>query len=425
MGIFDSFFSSSVKNSNNASNIIGNNNNEKLNSNNDSQLTNETNNTIDENIVGMDSLNSSFKYDDKSFLKVCSWNVEDFTKVSNYNYENLAKNDLILIQEWKGGEYQNMFMYKLNANKDANKPVFNFVNIDRVALVYNTILYRPILTLDIPLVYEAPTPAERVYTTGRQKSNMVVVLSPTDPNKYSYLPTLAVIVVHLSAYHPLNHPTIHSKQFTLLLRDSLKELEKNNIELNNIKIIMGGDTNYRQPLNQANNLYTNLLNPTKNFDCVVGKGEGNNLCELLTPQDKDQINNLGLKDVCENGESVIGENGKKIYKTCSLPTQSFKCIHETGVSKGLASLVGKTGSIADSRLDILITNLTARNTQIIPMCNLSDHNAITTELLIDNTIGGKRKRKSIKRKSIKRKSIKRKSIKRKSIKRKYIRKRKY
>ena len=44
---------------------------------------------------------------------------------------------------------------------------------------------------------------------------------------YSYLPKLAIIVVHLSAYYPPNHPDFHSKQFTNLLLDSIKYIQNN------------------------------------------------------------------------------------------------------------------------------------------------------------------------------------------------------
>jgi len=358
-----------------------------------------------EQIVGIENSNNNI-------LKVCSWNVEDFTKVYKYDYKQLYENDILLIQEWKE-KYEEIFMNSLNdVNEQDTK--FKHTKQDRVGLVYNKNLYRILYSKPIKLVYEAPRNREKIYTQGRQKSNILVVLEPINPKTY---PTLAVIVVHLSAYYPPWHPTLHTRQFTQLLVDSIKFLQQQKFDISKIKFIMGGDTNYKKPLNEADNLYQNILKPIQPQDIC------DSLCNFVDIPMKELIQSLQLKDVCKNSILSKDKNGNSLYiPSCSIPTQSFKCIHEAGISKGITSVIGKTGAISDSRLDILISNLKARNTQIIPMCKYSDHNAIFTELLLPIIIyGGKRKslkRKSLKRKCLKRKSLKKNFLKRKSLKRK-------
>jgi hypothetical protein len=333
-----------------------------------------------------------------NILKVCSWNVEDFTKVYKYNYKQLYENDILLIQEWKE-KYQDIFMNSLNVvNEEDTK--FKYTKQDRVALVYNKNLYRILYSIPIQLVYEKPRNGEKIYTKGRRKSNILIVLQPINPKIY---PTLAVIVVHLSAYYPPWHPTLHTRQFTQLLVDSIKFLQQHKLDISKIKFIMGGDTNYKTPLSEADKLYQNILKP------IQPQAICKSLCNFVDSHMKELIESLQLKDVCKNSTLSKDKNGNILYiPNCSIPTQSFKCIHEAGISKGITSIIGKHGIISDSRLDILISNLRARNTQIIPMCKYSDHNAIFTELLLPNINYGK-KRKSLKRKSLKRKSLKKSS----------------
>jgi hypothetical protein len=194
--------------------------------------------------------------EDSSEIKVLSWNVEDFITLYKYTdniYDILQQQDILMIQEWNNKTNVNNEFFMKNINKNGKKR-YDVISVDRVAVVYNTYKFEEIpIDNEIPLAHEPPSLFEP-HTTGRQKSNILVMLR----EKNTQMP-IGVIVCHLSAYSPKLHPKFHAKQFTKLLADSIYRIRKlNESYLQNLKIIMGGDTNYRQHSN-FNNLLRILI----------------------------------------------------------------------------------------------------------------------------------------------------------------------
>ena len=301
-------------------------------------------------------------------LNVASWNIEDFVSIVElYNSENqvflnkLRQQDIILIQEWKNTNYEgDLFICKLNNNLIK----YSYNSVDRVSVIYNTELFDKTKTIHykIPLAYEAPTMLEKTYTTGRQKYNMLTILFPINNAK---LP-ICVINFHLSAFSPQYHPGFHKKQMNELLQTSLQKINDENIT--QFGLIIGGDTNYRNLGNDSNNLLGSLISL-------------NRLCKT-----DNNCRNGKLRDVCET-------NKTNCLKT---KTQSFECVHEKNREKqGIKSLRKNfytdidipTSSIHDNRLDFIATNLKINDiTEILKLCNLSDHSAILSKMTweIDN-----------------------------------------
>ena len=278
-------------------------------------------------------------------LKIISWNIEDFTKIDNiYKSDIFAKLkdcDIILIQEWKVDKGDNFV-------KELNKPInkFNYNNVDRTAVIYNSNIfnYNEIILYDIKLIYEPPTLFEKLYTPGREKSNLMIKLVPKDNTKS----IIYVVSFHLSAYIAESHQDFHKKQLTCLLNNCYKIIN-NNIknENKNYDIIIGGDTNYRTKNN--NKKLINLIDKS-----IINKFKSKNKI---------------LENIC---------NG-----TCnSIPTQSFTCMHEKQPAKMIYSLYKKTQeriirSNDDARIDFIVSSLTKKENAIIDnYCKLSDHKPI-------------------------------------------------
>ena len=326
----------------------------------------------------------------KTLLKVTCWNAEDFVSINGlYKSEKMENNlnkqtiddrqkpenrelyflnelrvqDIIMIQEWKNINFEgDLFMCKLNKRRVK----YSVTSVDRVAVIYNTDIFdkSKTITYEIPLAYEAPKLIEKIYTKGRQKYNMLTILFPNDQTK---LP-VCVVNFHLSAYSPQMHQDVHKKQLTKLIEDSLQQIKQRG--LTNYGFIIGGDTNYRTLGENSDDLLNALI--TNNYNLPCGTGEG-------------QCGNGILKDVCTE-------------KTClHTKTQSFKCVHETGVAKkGIKYVSGfysansnPTSSFQDNRLDFLATNLLIdyNYTKILKLCDLSDHSAILSKMnwKIDST----------------------------------------
>jgi exonuclease III len=255
-------------------------------------------------------------------MKYCTFNIEDFVAIANINSAQLTKfkeMDIILIQEWKEKEGE-AFIVELN--KGPRHYVYK--SKDRVAIIFDD-TFKLKKAYGIELLYEPPHIFETLYTKGRKKKNMMVLL---EYEKKS----LCVINCHLHAYSAYYHPGFHKKQLSKLLKDSLKKL---NIET--CGIIIGGDMNYR-----SNDLIKLIDNPITKY------GE--------------------LKDVCRDCKHIN--------------THTFSCIHEKGLMKKLAKrFTRKLAFLQDGRLDFMATNLVTnyKKTKIIKMCSLSDHSAIFAE----------------------------------------------
>jgi hypothetical protein len=271
-------------------------------------------------------------------LNIISWNIEDFVK-KNKIYESvffnvLREQDIILLQEWKpivGDD----FVDKLNEN---SKNKFIVISTDRVAVLFKSNLFnlKETKAYDIKLEYEKPTISEQAYTKGRQKSNMLVILYPYNKNP------LCIVPFHLSAYMPSQHPGFHSKQLKSLINNAIKQI--NSLGINDYGIIIGGDTNYRKT--------------EKNYNITKLK---NHLIGNLNKNLK-----YKLKNACE---------GKCDKKT----TQSFKCVHEKSANKSLVWAFSRLFN--ETRLDLLLTNLEIKDTEIVDLCKYSDHSAIVSELV--------------------------------------------
>jgi len=321
---------------------------------------------------------------DKNTLNVVCWNIEDFVSINglynsekvdnNPNNENIPNNekpemrelfflnkirqqDIILIQEWKNANYEgDLFLCKLNNKR--KKYVHN--SVDRVAIIYNTDVFDKTKTIvyKIPLEYEAPTRIERLYTTGRQKYSMLTILFPKMEGK---LP-ICVINFHLSAFSPQYHPDFHKRQLNGLLEECLQKIRDESIK--QFGLIIGGDTNYRNLGDKSDDLLESLISLNYNLPCGF---------------DNENCDNGKLRDVCE----------KKCLHT---KTQSFACVHEKGIAKKGIKFLRKniytsestpTSSVNDNRLDFVATNLIIdyNSTQILKLCDLSDHSAILTKML--------------------------------------------
>jgi len=324
-------------------------------------------------------------------VRTASFNIEDFAKYVEFKdsiIKLLSQYDLIMIQEWKE-DLGGLMITEMKSN--GHEYIANVV--DRVAILFNPGKFkRHSETHAVELAYEPPTTIEKMYTKGRKKSNMFSVLYPINE---SYLP-IVIIVCHLSAYVPDNHPNFHAVQFTKLLNDTL-ETVKTDIKLPDFRVIIGGDTNYRKT--KIN--YKDLLKQLS-----------------LTPGFP---HSLGLKDVCE-------------HKICeSQTTQSFKCVHEKGLVKQMVAAYAKKYArpsstpnqsntyAQDARLDIIATNLSIKSAQVIPMCQISDHKLV--EFVFSMAVGGRYRRGGFKKRKSRTQSIKRGEKGDGSRKRKYLKRR--
>lgn len=295
-----------------------------------------------------------------NIITYCSFNIEDFSSIKNlYDNEMLFNKfrnlDLLLIQEWKNKNNEGeMFISKLNEN---NKRKYEYKYVDRVCLIYDINNFECTNYFPIELAFEAPKMIEKAYTKGRVKSNILTILKPKS-SEISNL-VLCIINFHLSAYKPDLHKGFHKKQLSKLLKDSLKIIQSKGYK--KYGVIIGGDTNYR----------------------TIGMNSNNLIEELL---DNIRIPNNGiLRDVCET-------------KCLNTKTQSFNCIHETGVSKKLVKIMANNkfsvendniaypiNSLQDNRLDFIATNLKTKfdMTEIKKLCSVSDHSAIFAESLYE------------------------------------------
>jgi exonuclease III len=255
-------------------------------------------------------------------MKYCTFNIEDFVAIANINSAQLKKfkeMDIILIQEWKEKEGK-AFIVELN--KGSRHYVYK--SKDRVAIIFDD-TFKLKKAYGIELLYEPPHIFETLYTKGRKKKNMMVLLEYKNKS-------LCVINCHLHAYSSYYHPGFHKKQLSKLLNDSLKKLNMEHCD-----IIIGGDTNYR-----SNDLIKLIDNPITKY------GE--------------------LKDVCRDCKHIN--------------THTFSCIHEKGLMKKLAKrFTRKLSFLQDGRLDFMATNLETnyKKTKIVKMCSVSDHSAIFAE----------------------------------------------
>jgi hypothetical protein len=294
------------------------------------------------------------------FIKICNWNIENMVAIDylfsedNKTFLNeLMDIDLLLIQEW----VINGTFIKLLKNNH-----FSYSVVDRVAVIYKDTYilkyYKP-----IELIYENPHLLEKVYTSGRQKSNILVKL------KNSLQFPIYVVSFHLSAYSPNLHPDFHKKQLTNLFKKAISHIQAE-VDLGKVSkfgFIFGGDTNYRQ-------LYTKKHNYTfKNLQ--------DELFNTSLFNDFESMVYKSLIDICRNN-------------CITQPTQSFKCINEKTINKKIAKWVSTwsmwkektdeyaTNSFQDSRLDLILTNLNPTDTRIEKKCLLSDHSALFSKLEI-------------------------------------------
>lgn len=255
-------------------------------------------------------------------MKYCTFNIEDFVAIHNMTTEQLNRfkeMDIILIQEWREKEGKE-FIVELN--KGPRHYVYK--SKDRVAIIFDD-TFKLKKAYGIELLYDPPHIFEKLYTKGRKKKNMMILLEYKNKS-------LCVINCHLHAYSSYYHPGFHKKQLSKLLNDSL-----NKLSMEQCGIIIGGDTNYRS---------TDLIHLIDN---------------PITPYGE-------LKDVC---------------RYCNhTNTHTFSCIHEKGIMKKIAKrFTRKLPFLQDGRIDFMATNLVTnyKKTKIIKMCNVSDHSAIFAE----------------------------------------------
>ena len=298
-------------------------------------------------------------------MEYCSFNIEDFVAIDklyqdNDTFDKFKKQDFLLIQEWKDTEGQN-FIQKLNQND--NNRSYDYTYKDRVAVIYDTNTFELSYSQAIELAYEEPTTFEKIYTTGRKKKNILVILTPKK-SVGSEL-TICIVNFHLSAYKPASHPGFHKRQLSKLLKDALAIIGQQ--KHTNYAVIIGGDTNYRNLGETSNNLLEELIDDIK----IPSGGR--------------------LRDVCET--------------TClNIKTQSFSCTHEKGFAKSIARNISKkfitkvpnssptknypSNSLDDNRLDFIATNLETDfdKTTVQKLCSASDHSVIfaKSEFQINN-----------------------------------------
>lgn len=309
--------------------------------NNKKQIGSSMNISIKNNLKISNKLEHPIKHS-KQILKVISWNIEDFSTLhkilsnSLFLNETLNKQHLILIQEWKNDK--NIKQGEQFISRLEN---FTYVSTDRVAVLYNTQFFNKDRTkyFTIQLEFEKPSKFEKLYTKGKQKSNILTILYPYN----SDIP-ICVISFHLNAYIPSKHPGFHKKQLTKLITDSIEKIKE--IGIKKYNIVIGGDTNYRIPTSTINqiNLKSNLIN-------------------------KSLINSLNIHNVC---------NKKECYKQY---TQSFSCVHEKSINKRIISTLSYFFN--NTKIDIILTNLKVKNSFVNNnLCDLSDHSMILTELFL-------------------------------------------
>jgi hypothetical protein len=300
-------------------------------------------------------------------MNYCSFNIEDFVAIDKLyedidTFDKFKKQDFLLIQEWKDPEGKN-FIKKLNEN---NNRSYDYTYEDRVAVIYDTNTFKLHYSEAIELAYEEPTTFEKIYTTGRKKKNILVILTPKKSDSLNL--KICIVNFHLSAYKPDSHPGFHKRQLSKLLKDALAIIDGKRIT--DYAVIIGGDTNYRNLGETSNNLLEELIDNTK----IPSGGI--------------------LRDVCET--------------TClNIKTQSFSCTHEKGFAKSVARNVSKqfitkdpnsspnknypSNSLDDNRLDFIATNLETDfdKTTVQKLCSASDHSVIfaKSEFQIDDIIG--------------------------------------
>ena len=301
-------------------------------------------------------------------LNYCSFNIEDFVAIfelykDQETFNKFKSQDLLLIQEWKNTNQEgNTFINKLNEN---NTRKYEYKSEDRVAVIYDSTKFDCILSEAIELAYEGPKIFEKMYTKGRKKNNILVVLRPKTSDAIKTNLYLCIVDFHLSAYKPDSHPGFHKRQLSNLLNASLKKIDEQNIT--DYAVIIGGDTNYRN----------------------LGKTSNNLLEELIEPELRRIPNNGVLRDVCEE-------------KCLNTKTQSFSCTHEKGIAKSTAKFAANmfnkpkdensspSNSFEDNRLDFIATTLNTYfdKTEVVKVCSASDHSVIFAEsdYTIDNSI---------------------------------------
>lgn len=297
-------------------------------------------------------------------LNIVSWNCEDFFVYKqqkelilddkNISYElqyssiidKLKEAHIILLQEWNNdnGNFINTYL-----------PNYGILIVDRTAVLYKKNFFgKNVKYIEIPLLHEAPTPIERMYTSGRQKSNIFVKLY------YDKLP-IYVGCFHLNAYSPFQHPGFHRRQLndyinkcinTELFQKSKYVKNKNNNEQGRFHcvkkkyaFIIGGDTNFND-----------------------GRDHSHLFEQLISEDIKKQ---LQLSDVCHD-------------KCNTTMTQYPECMHEKDFGKIIARNISKLKNYS-SRLDLLLVNQTILpiSTNIINDCNISDHSLISSKTVLN------------------------------------------
>ena len=295
--------------------------------------------------------------------------------------DRLQEAHVILLQEWNdnNGNFMEHFLHD-----------YEILKKDRTAILYKrTFFEQNVEFIEVPLLHEEPSLLEKMYTTGRQKSNIFARLF------YGTLP-IYIGCFHLSAYSPSLHSGFHIKQMNDYLNQCINsdlftsgrhfqdEISTNYNDDNFVEslgtkygLIFGGDTNFNDGENHTN------------------------LFEIFINNEIRQ--KLKLKDVCSGNCNTI-------------VTQDPKCMHEEDVGKTIARNVSKFKDYK-SRLDLLMVNeiIITEETYIIQDCNLSDHSLISAktriELEEDATTsklltGGKKRRTRRKRRIRKRKTKK-------------------
>jgi len=136
-------------------------------------------------------------------MKYCTFNIEDFVAIDNMTSSQLNKfkeMDIILIQEWKEKEGKE-FIVELN--KGPRHYVYK--SKDRVAIIFDD-TFKLKKAYGIELLYEPPHIFETLYTKGRKKKNMMILLEYENKS-------LCVINCHLHAYSSYYHPGFHKNNY--------------------------------------------------------------------------------------------------------------------------------------------------------------------------------------------------------------------
>jgi hypothetical protein len=372
-------------------------------------------------------------------LNVCTWNVENFISVNDNALSNtplsvLKEQDIILLQETQlttdinanNRHYlalsKNLTRFLEMLNDGDNNKKYKASEINRVAVVYNSVLFESAKTIPINLAHEPPKGFEKTYTTGSQVTNMLTILYPNTrslitedveielspeksevSNKSKRTPTktkdtstfpICVVNFHLNAYSPELHKGFHTKQLTGLLKNAINHIKQDE-SINKFGLIIGGDTNYRTTGKTSHLLLEDLLpcakingvklidacekvckrEPTQSFQCVHEKGTAKKLIKLLSPVANKYSRKYSLKKA--NARSLAKTIRRLLTRTKkdSPPHEDYHHYPRSAAE--------------DNRLDFIASNLKINydKTRVVPVCEFSDHYMVLSKIKweIDDT----------------------------------------